>query len=268
MRWQEFHDRERRQLALELCIEKLRRFEVDPSTAIERLRNAAEDDRDVLLEAAGLPREEDGASSDETNDPYEDPNRFDPQLRFIDRLLESAVTGGGPPALDQRDAELIDQERTLLNKPVVEAFEDLANRVPQLRGLESEVRSTGGLPTPTPHLDLQRRPPVPLVLRLLYKRAIKQGTQPSYPPKTAFVLALRDRLRPLVGGEAAPSTEPLGRTNAAWEIAWDHLSTVGGYPPVRAWDDPRPPTPPPGEMLRRMWRQYRRRGDSANRTSS
>ncbi len=254
MRWKDFHDRERQQIALELCIERLKRFEVDPENAIEMLGGAAEQAKEVLLEAAGLSIEEPGAESNGINPAGRDHHRTDPLLRYIDGLLQAAATGGPGPVVDRRDVSMIQEERALLNKPLADAFADLARRVPQLLELEAEVRSSD-LEGPAPQvLDPAS---FSLVPRLLSKMVGYKGGPASYPPKAAFVLAVRERLSSLVGSGSSDSTDALARTDIAWEVARDHLLTLGGYPPERTWDEPRPPTAPPADQLRLLWHRYR-----------
>jgi hypothetical protein len=252
VRWKDFQDRERRQIAVDLCIEKLKRFGMSPETAVEKLRHAAENDQEILLEAAGESAEE--PITDAINEADNDHHAADPLLRYIDGLLKAAATGVSAPVVNHHDALLIEQERALLNNSSADGFADLAQRVPQLHELETEIRTTGRLDEPTPQLPDPAS--LPWARRLLHKMLVYGETPLSYGPKTALLLALQERLPSLVGNESSDATDDLARTDIAWDVTRDHLLTIAGFPPARSWDEPRLPTPPPADQLRLLWQKY------------
>jgi hypothetical protein len=237
----EFARHERQRNAVGVCVERLKRFDVAPDEAVWMLLEAAENNVEVLVEQGGSPEDED-EGRDTTEGDYA--FRSDPLMAYIDRLIDAAVRGSSGTGVESTSAELVEQERRLLNAPLSEAFGELTTRVPELAHLETELRETGSLADPTSRAGWRG---------VLHRWAASRNT------KLALSSALRARLASLVGGSAT-TNDPLARTFIAYEVAWNHLRSVAGDPPARAWDEPPPPTPRPEEMLARLRQSYRKPG--------
>ncbi len=236
VRFEEAQERDRQRGAVEICIESLKRVDVSASDAVRMLIEAAEGNADVLLEMGG--------SAEADDDQPDELFVHDPLMTYVNQLVDAAVGRGEVPTIDPDDAALIERERRLLDAPLADAFAELSQLVPALSALEGELRATGALADPTERTGWRRT---------LYRLAARRH------PTVSFFAALRARLGLLVGGQATPATDPLARTFIAYEMVWDHLRSVAGYPPKREWDEPRPPIPTPQEALEQIRQTHRER---------
>lgn len=234
MQFEEVQERYRRHNAVEICIQRIKRVEMSASEAVRLLTEAAEGDRDVLLGLGGSGVDGD----DEPDEWFID----DPLMTYVDGLIGAAAGGGEPPVPDSNDLVLMEQERRLLNTPPAAAFAQLCELIPGLGALEAEVRAKGELADPTEPAGWLRR----------LNRGFRERN-----PKAAFLFALRPRLRSLVGAQASVTDAPLAKTFVAYEVAWDHLRTLAGHGPERAWDEPQPLIPTPQEVIRNLREVYR-----------
>jgi hypothetical protein len=235
VRFEEVRERDRLRSAVEVAIERVKRVDFAATEAVRVLIEAAEGNAEVLLELGG---------TDADNDQPDDQFARDPLMTYVNRLVDAAAGCGPVPTVDPADAVVVKQERRFLNAPHAEAFAELCQLVPGLSVLEAELKATGTLSDPT-----ERRGWRQALHRRLSNRA----------PMASFFVALRPRLAPLVGQEAPAGTIPLARTFIAYEVAWDHLRSVAGYPPERRWDELRPPVPSPQEAIDKMRQTYRER---------